>query len=165
MPTLRRRSAADHNGSVLTGTTSGGVGVAETLLTVSPGCSNFASVLNVASQPIQFAKGTVIGHIEELKPDTTVETVASYEEAQQAAAGAHTAQSAAGVIYSSTQPPNPRQVQIRPACGAFSRFQAAEKHGSVEDEAAGSQATSFGAATSLLRSVSSGSRHASPRPN
>ena len=54
-----------------------GVGVAETLLTVSPGCSNFTSVLNVANQPIQFAKGTVIGHIEERTPDTTVETLAT----------------------------------------------------------------------------------------
>ena len=80
-----------------------GVGVAETLLTVSPGCSNFTSVLNVANQPIQFAKGTVIGHIEELTPDTTVETLASYEEAQQASAGAYTAQSAASTICSSTK--------------------------------------------------------------
>ena len=77
--------------------------MAETLLTVSPGCSNFTSVLNVANQPIQFAKGTVIGHIEELTPNTLVETLASYEEAQQASAGAYTAQSAASTICSSTK--------------------------------------------------------------
>ena len=80
-----------------------GVGVAETLLTVSPGCSNFTPVLNVANQPIQVAKGTVIGHIEELTPDTTVETVASYEKAQHASAGTHTVQSAADASYSSTR--------------------------------------------------------------